>query len=83
MNTKSPEMRQKAKRIVDFGSKWSNTLLDNGFNSDYRDRLTDISYYKKQLKKGKIGSDEKIMKILTHKQFFSIPWLLCFKDYLT
>jgi hypothetical protein len=28
------------------------------------------------------GSDDKIMKVLIHKQFFSVPWLLCYNDYL-
>ncbi len=42
--------------------------------------LQDLHYYKKVLKKGKLGSDDKVVKILAHKQFFSIPWLVCYKE---
>ncbi len=64
--------------IVDFGGYWLDKRDERGFEQEYWDKLQDYSYYKKVLKKGKMKSNEKLIKILRHKQFFSIPWLVCY-----
>lgn len=45
--------------------------------------MKDFQRYRKTLKKGKTESAEKIMQILAHKQFFSVPWLICYNHYLS
>ena len=57
---------------------------ETAFDRHFHEQLQEFSIYKKNLKKSKMsgGSDDKIMNLLIHKQFFSIPWLLCYNDYL-
>lgn len=44
----------------------------------FQDRLKDFNYYKKSLKKSMESSNkERLSKILSVKQFFSVPWLVC------
>eukprot|EP00347_Sterkiella_histriomuscorum_P000757 403374620 len=46
-------------------------------------RLQDFNYYKKYMKKGLISSQEKLKKLLQIKQFFSVPWLVCYENLLS
>ena len=62
---------------------WIKKRKEKGFEDDFWLQMNLLGYYKKLLKKGKSDSDDKILKILRHKQFFSIPWLICFDSYLT
>jgi hypothetical protein len=62
-----------------FENEWKKKREEIGFSIKFYDELTNYSYYKKTLKKGKTGSDSKIAEILVHKQFFSVPWLLCYE----
>jgi len=75
----------KGKRYLDAFHTFWYRLRDNelAFDPDFHEDLYELSVYKQNLKKSKQGgSDDKIMKVLIHKQFFSIPWLLCYNDFL-
>ena len=73
-------MRDTRKDLEKFESVWRQKQVDSGFDEEFWERMQDLKYYKKALKKGRAGSDDKIQSILAHKQFFSVPWLVCFKD---
>lgn len=69
------------KRDIDkFEARWIQWQREQGFDQEFWERMQDFKYYKKTLKKGRAGSDHKIQSILAHKQFFSIPWLVCYKE---
>jgi hypothetical protein len=73
-------MRDDRRDIDKFEANWLSRQRENGFDDEFWERMQDLHYYKKTLKKGRAGSDEKIQSILAHKQFFSIPWIICYKD---
>ena len=73
-------LRDTRRDIEKFEAHWISRQQQSGFDHDFWGRMQDLQYYKKTLKKGRAGSDDKIQSILAHKQFFSIPWLICFKD---
>lgn len=73
-------LRDGRRDIDKFASLWERTQREQGFDLDFWDRLQDLHYYKKTLKKGKLGSDDKVASILTHKQFFGVPWLVCYRE---
>ena len=58
-------------------------MEQKGFSYEKWEKLNDFSYYKKAIKKGKLDSTSKLENILLHKQFFSVPWLICYKELLT
>ncbi|TNV86912.1 hypothetical protein FGO68_gene10314 [Halteria grandinella] len=80
--TPSLENRQILNDIQKFKNKWIEWRESQGFNEDMYEEMKDYQKYRKTLKKGKSESAEKIMVILAHKQFFSIPWLICYNQYL-
>lgn len=73
-------MRDGRRDIDKFEDLWNQNQRDQGFELGFWECLQELHYYKKVLKKGKLGSDDKVIKILAHKQFFSIPWLVCYKE---
>jgi hypothetical protein len=73
-------LRDGRRDIDKFAELWQKNQREQGFDLDFWERLQDLHYYKKILKKGKMGSDDKIASILAHKQFFSVPWLVCYKE---
>jgi hypothetical protein len=57
-----------ARRDIDkFTDLWRQTQIDSGFELGFWERMQELHYYKKTLKKGKLGSDDKILSILAHK----------------
>ena len=70
--------------IKDFHKLWKQTreeLLPEDFDN-FQTKLKEFSYYKKTLKKSLDSSNkDRLARILSMKQFFSVPWLICY-DYL-
>jgi len=57
-----------ARRDIDkFEAVWLEQQKEMGFEKTFWDRMQDLKYYKKTLKKGRIGSEKHIWSILAHK----------------
>ena len=75
--------QQESNNILAFDKLWNQKRQEEGFDEEFHDKMQVFSAYKKKIKKTKnAASDDKLMHILNHKQFFSVPWLICFKEYL-
>ena len=60
-------LRDSRRDIEKFEELWLQNQRECGFELGFWERLQDLHYYKKTLKKGRAGSDEKINSILAHK----------------
>lgn len=66
-----------------FVDEWDRHSESNPeYSPDFADKLKEFNTYKKMCKKGVTGSSAKLKKLLIHKKFFSMPWLLCYDELL-
>ena len=55
------------KALIDFDIYWNEVREREGFDRNQWEKLAEMNYYKKMIKKGKVDSITKIKQILIHK----------------